>query len=245
MFAKVLIIAAGLFTLGGLLMVLIHHLHNTSLSVRISDWIKYSVYMSVVGCMIFVCYMGFWVTIAVMGLIVVLAGFELYGNFKKKKVSKKALIVSVAFIVLCLAHLFAEPTALWQNSFIFLFLLVAVNDSYSQLWGRLVGRRKLFPRVSPAKTVEGAIGGMFSTVGAVFMLAFLLTGVAIFVLVSVGVLVSMSATFGDFCFSYIKRQLEIKDFSGLLPGHGGILDRFDSLILAAPVFYWASRLLMA
>ncbi|PKK83639.1 MAG: hypothetical protein CVT49_07740 [candidate division Zixibacteria bacterium HGW-Zixibacteria-1] len=245
MFAKVIIIAAGLFGLGGFLMALIHRIHKTPLTARISDWVKYGVYLVIVGGMLSACYAGRWATIAVIAGVIAVAGFELHKNFRKKKISKSLLTLAVMLIVICLAHLFLAPGGSWQNSFAFLFLLVAVNDSYSQLWGRLVGRRKLLIRVSPGKTVEGAIGGTLSTVGAVFLLAFLLTGVAMFVLISIGVLVSFSATVGDLCFSHVKRNLGIKDFSGLLPGHGGILDRFDSLIFAAPVFYWSGRLLIA
>ncbi len=73
-------------------------------------------------------------------------------------------------------------------------------------------------------------------------MASMILGISLFIAAGIGIVTSLSATAGDLLFSYIKRNLGIKDFSSLLPGHGGVLDRFDSLITAAPVIYWVKKL---
>jgi len=152
----------------------------------------------------------------------------------------------VVFVVLtvCLGHLLLGNAAVWFSTFAFVFLLVATTDSFSQLWGKLLGNHKLCPQLSPGKTWEGLIGGFVSTAAVSGLLKFLLPDVSLLHLFGLGLLVAASATAGDLLFSYIKRRIGIKDFSGLLPGNGGILDRFDSLIVTAPVFYWTRLLFL-
>lgn len=125
-----------------------------------------------------------------------------------------------------------------QWSFGFLFLLVAMTDSYGQLVGRLAGRRRLSARISPHKTIAGFWGGVGAAVTAATAFRFLDPGLDVSAGLIMGLMVGLAAIAGDLVFSAMKRRLEIKDFSQCLPGHGGVLDRFDSLILAAPVYVW-------
>ncbi len=123
--------------------------------------------------------------------------------------------------------------------------MVALTDSFAQLWGRLLGRRRLCPRLSPGKTWAGFLGGLISASVGALLFGFLLAESPSSLLVVAGALVALTATAGDLLFSAVKRWLRIKDFSTLLPQHGGLLDRFDSLIVTAPVFFWISRTMIS
>ena len=120
------------------------------------------------------------------------------------------------------------------------FVLAFVPDSGAYFAGRFFGKRKLAPVISPKKTVEGALGGvltgMLSMViyGFVLQIAFRFDVNYLYALIY-GLAGALAAVFGDLCFSVIKRQTGIKDYGNLFPGHGGILDRFDSMMLVAPL----------
>ena len=146
-------------------------------------------------------------------------------------------------MAILLGHLCINSSNDLQSGFSLAFLLTCITDSFSQLWGKLIGKSKLCPTISPGKTVEGLIGGLATaTIGAVVMTD-LAPGLSIASLAVLGVVVGGAATVGDLAFSIVKRRLGIKDFSSVIPGHGGVLDRFDSFMLAAPTFYWSQRIL--
>ncbi|MBU0494475.1 MAG: phosphatidate cytidylyltransferase [Chloroflexi bacterium] len=110
-------------------------------------------------------------------------------------------------------------------------------DTGAYLVGRAIGRRPFFRHVSPKKTLEGAIGGLVAgTVVAAVILTLL--GQPIWHGLVVGVLLTVAAIFGDLAESLIKRQVGVKDSGRLIPGHGGVLDRLDSLLFAVVVLYW-------
>ena len=112
-------------------------------------------------------------------------------------------------------------------------------DAFAYFTGRLLGRHKLLPRVSAGKTVEGAIGGLIGAVAFMFGLRY-----ALFPFLSplhcvvLGAAGSMAAQMGDLVESLVKRDAGLKDSSRIIPGHGGILDRFDSVFFAAPFVYY-------
>ena len=122
-------------------------------------------------------------------------------------------------------------------------LLTWATDTGAYFFGRALGRHKLIPSVSPAKTVEGAIGGVVVAVVAAWLyVMFLLEPFAQLSMVPVGlvvfaIVISVVAQIGDLAESLFKRDAGVKDSSRLLPGHGGILDRFDSLLFVLPVAY--------
>ncbi len=121
--------------------------------------------------------------------------------------------------------------------FVFLVVTIWVFDSASYFAGLTFGKHRFFPRVSPKKTIEGFVGGITGAVisGAIFGYFAGLSLLPHFV--AMAVLIALAGQAGDLSESVIKRAMKIKDSSHIIPGHGGLLDRFDSLIFAAPVVY--------
>ena len=121
-----------------------------------------------------------------------------------------------------------------------IFFLIWTNDVFAYLTGRLIGRTPLFTRISPKKTIEGTLGGAILTMVVAFFLQNQLpapyTGNFAFALL-LGIVVAVMGILGDLIESKFKRQLNIKDSGNILPGHGGILDRFDSFIYIVPWVY--------
>jgi phosphatidate cytidylyltransferase len=118
----------------------------------------------------------------------------------------------------------------------FLFLLWS-SDSFAYFAGRFLGSHKLFERISPKKTWEGLIGGLAGAIAIAYVISNFYTQLSVTNWIIVAIIIVFVGTLGDLVESMFKRSLEIKDSSSLLPGHGGVLDRFDGLFMAAPVVY--------
>ncbi|WP_347860598.1 phosphatidate cytidylyltransferase [Salimicrobium sp. PL1-032A] len=116
--------------------------------------------------------------------------------------------------------------------------VVWATDTGAYIFGRLFGKRKLWPKISPKKTVEGALGGIIlaSVVAVIFQLVHPLHS-SMLLLVAVTILISITGQIGDLVESAFKRHYLVKDSGKILPGHGGVLDRFDSLIFMLPVLH--------
>jgi phosphatidate cytidylyltransferase len=124
-----------------------------------------------------------------------------------------------------------------------LLLLVAavLNDTFAYAFGRLFGKRKLAPRISPNKTWAGAFGGIFGCVLAVAAAKLtLLPGLFWYDIALLGISLSIFCQFGDLAESFLKRGFKIKDSGNIIPGHGGILDRCDAMLFGAPVILFFS-----
>lgn len=123
------------------------------------------------------------------------------------------------------------------------FILVWFNDSAAYLIGKNFGKQKLFPSISPKKTVEGFLGGLFfACVSSYFIFYYTKTLTSTNWLI-LAIIVSVMGTFGDLIESKFKRQASVKDSGVIMPGHGGLLDRLDSLIFASPFIYLFLRIL--
>ena len=126
------------------------------------------------------------------------------------------------------------------------FIIAFGTDIFAYFTGMAIGKHKMCPNLSPKKSWEGAIGGLvfatgFSVLYAYFMFGGSMTAVKWGIIV--GIIGSVMSQFGDLSASAIKRQMNIKDYGKLLPGHGGILDRFDSVLFAAPTVYYLLTIL--
>lgn len=123
-----------------------------------------------------------------------------------------------------------------------IFVLTWFYDTGAYTAGRLFGRRKLFPSISPGKTVEGAIGGLIMSIAGILAArAFIEIPVGHVESIGLAAGLSVAGQLGDLSESMIKRDVQIKDSSKTIPGHGGALDRFDSILFTAPIFYYILR----
>ncbi len=119
---------------------------------------------------------------------------------------------------------------------IYLFSITILGDTFAMLFGKLIGKHKLAPNISPKKTVEGSIGGFLIALVVPIIIYINLIGDFSYQLLIVTALLAVFAQIGDLIFSKIKRDNKIKDFSNIMPGHGGILDRLDSILIVTILF---------
>jgi len=150
--------------------------------------------------------------------------------------------IGVFLIPWSLAHLINIRDIPQNGEYLTLFMMITVwvCDSGAYFTGRFLGRHKLNKEVSPKKTWEGAIGGTLLAVGGAVLMQhlFLPTFLTVMQAVWLGLMIAVIGQVSDLTESIIKRSTGVKDSSNLLPGHGGFLDRFDSYLLLAPVFYY-------
>jgi len=123
------------------------------------------------------------------------------------------------------------------------FIGVWTNDTMAYVCGRLFGKHKLYPSVSPNKTIEGFVGGVLFSGLALSIFAYFNDALTWQISV-LGLLIGVSSTLGDLFESFLKRHFGVKDSGNILPGHGGILDRFDGVLFAAPISYLYLQLIL-
>ena len=161
--------------------------------------------------------------------------------------------VAITFFAICYIPLFLMFIPLvhgFENGkFLIWYIFICAwgTDIFAYIIGKWFGKHK-FSKISPNKTIEGCIGGIFGAVILSVLLTFLFNNVFLMnysytTTIIIGIILSIIGQIGDFSASSIKRYAEIKDFSNLIPGHGGMLDRIDSVIFIAPFAYMLLRLL--
>ena len=147
-------------------------------------------------------------------------------------------ILGQVYIAVPLAMLGLMYTIIGKHLILAMFILIWLSDTGAFCVGSLIGRHKLFERISPKKSWEGFIGGLVFCLAASALLAWLfpaeVKGLSMLQMLGFGAVVCVAGTWGDLIESMIKRSLGVKDSGNLLPGHGGILDRIDSLLLVTP-----------
>jgi phosphatidate cytidylyltransferase len=145
----------------------------------------------------------------------------------------------IAYVGLLMCTIVLVRNAEGGRSWVLLgFLATFAVDTGAYATGKLLGRHKMAPKISPHKTWEGAAGGYAAGAGAVFALnAAFDTGVSATTIVPFAALAPAAAMAGDLFESWMKRRMGVKDASGLLPGHGGLLDRLDSILFVLPLLY--------
>lgn len=186
--------------------------------------------------------------ISLIACIYILLGFLillLYNRKVKASEMFSALIIS-SVLIYFLSYMVRIRFMLEGGKYLLWAVLVGacLTDTFAYFTGRFFGKRHLAPKISPNKTVEGAVGGLFGGIVSMLIygliIGFINPGLEINFL-NLGILGFLSAIFaqmGDLSLSLIKRETGIKDFGSFIPGHGGILDRIDSIIFVAPVTYY-------
>lgn len=236
MLAALVVVLEGLFVAGAVLLAADHARHRRDPAARRTDWIKIAVYFALVHALLASAWMGRAAT-GVLFALTLAAGIS-EARACARRLPGMAAPALVAVLALGLSHAVFAPGDSWFSSFALLTLLVSSTDSFAQLTGRLWGRARLAPRISPAKTVEGWAGGLLAAAGIALGCGFLAPELPAAQRLLLGASTSLAVTAGDLAFSAAKRRAGIKDFSSLLPGHGGVLDRFDGFAFAAPVYVW-------
>ncbi|MBK8158603.1 MAG: phosphatidate cytidylyltransferase [Rhodospirillaceae bacterium] len=130
-----------------------------------------------------------------------------------------------------------NPIAGGDGLLLYLLLLTEINDVGQYCSGKLLGKHKVVPKVSPNKTVEGLVGGVIITTLVAMLAAPYLTPLSWYEAGAIGFVLALAGFAGDVTISAVKRDLKLKDSGSLLPGHGGVLDRVDSLTFTAPLFF--------
>ncbi len=187
-------------------------------------------------------------TLALPALVALFLFIALFYLFRFDDISRVAghLALTCAgffYVSLLIVHVALLRNIEFGRGWIFFVLLaIMACDSAAYFTGSSLGRRKLYPAVSPKKSVEGALGGVAGSVVAALVVKFwffpALGLVDCFVL---GVLLAIVGQLGDLFESLLKRSFDVKDSGSLIPGHGGILDRLDSLLFAFPLAYYYAR----
>lgn len=149
-------------------------------------------------------------------------------------------ILGTLYISLLTSHfLLIRELSFGREWVLFVLATIFVGDTGAYYVGRAFGRHKLAPFISPQKTIEGAIGGLLANlVVGMTIRSLILPHVRLWDILILSIFVGIMGQLGDLCESMIKRAVDLKDSGKLLPGHGGILDRMDSLLFAAPITYY-------
>lgn len=149
------------------------------------------------------------------------------------------LYITLPFcLLLLISYEYNLANSIYYYAFVLaIFVFIWINDTFAFLTGITIGKNKLLERISPQKTIEGFIGGIFFTVLAGVGFSYLYTDYTIYFWIGFALIVSLFATLGDLFESLIKRTYNVKDSGNIIPGHGGILDRIDSLLIVVPAIY--------
>ena len=148
-------------------------------------------------------------------------------------------ILSYVYIPISLSYVFKVEQ--FTHSYVwFIFILAYATDTFAYFSGKLFGKHKLIPKISPNKTIEGAIGGIIGAVISCEIYLFYLGETKYVIpIIAVAIVGSILSQLGDLFASSIKRLFDVKDYGKLIPGHGGVLDRIDSVLFTAPFVYYA------
>lgn len=182
--------------------------------------------------------------VALLGVVVFTAVLfaELMFSRAKPSFEKMAVCLAGGLLIPFLLSSLVRLRAGYNGAFYVLipFLIAFVSDSGAYFAGYFFGKHKLAPQISPKKTVEGVVGGVVATILGMLLYCLILEVAFDFTVsylncLAYAVIGSLAGVFGDLCYSAVKRQVGIKDYGNLIPGHGGILDRFDSMTMVAPI----------
>jgi phosphatidate cytidylyltransferase len=185
--------------------------------------------------------------IVLLGIVPIVTSvfiFELYRNHKRPfhNIAYTYLGLFYIAIPLSLFNFIVFDSSTIQNPYSYdillsYFILIWANDTGAYLFGVSIGKHKIFPRISPKKSWEGFFGGIIFTVIVAWIISLYFHNITFAHWLVVGLISAIIGVFGDLVESMFKRSIDVKDSGKFLPGHGGILDRFDSVFLSAPIVF--------
>lgn len=185
-----------------------------------------------------------YATVLILGITIVSSLHLMYSLLAKKEITyltdrskfgllTRYLIFSTIFLILLPIY----KGSYNPNLMICVLLMIWTNDSFAFFVGKNIGKRKLFVSVSPKKTQEGFIGGLLFTLLSAYIISKYNNDYTLMNWLTIAFIISVIGTLGDLVESKFKRQANIKDSGNIMPGHGGMLDRLDSILFAAPFIY--------
>lgn len=240
MIGKVLLVSVCGFCVGGVGL----HLASQGVdsSVRRDRRTKFVSYFCLVNSVLLCAFLGKAVVSGLVFLILSVGAYELYRALWPVKALQIPLRAGIeagyAFLSLgLLAFVAASPPEMTT----FVYLVVASFDGFSQVAGQLFGKHPLAPAISPGKSIEGALGGAVAA-GTIAILLRTLVHFTVVQSINACFWIVLAGLSGDLLASWVKRKCGIKDFGSMLPGQGGVLDRFDSLLFAGPVWFFILHL---
>ncbi len=239
MYWKIYIIIISYFVLGTAGIWIINRRKEPEVARR--SWIKHSTYFIITNIVYFSIALEVTMFRYIV-IVIIIAGFlELGKLFLESGYLHKIFFLASLLILALLSSGFFFFSAMDQGLILFAFLILCIFDGFSQVTGQLIGKRKLFPKISPNKTVEGFIGGATFAILSGLIFRQLIPEIPLPEVLLLGAVVVLFAFAGDTVKSVYKRRYNVKDFSAMIPGHGGFLDRFDSLIAGGAgvaLFVW-------
>ncbi len=244
-----------LIVIGGILILAMYEFYSLSVKARIKPQFSLGI---LIGFAIFIgTYLyatGHIEAIYLLGftpLITSVFIFELYRKHKRPFHNIAYTLLGVFYIAipLSLFNLITFKAETLQHSYsheilLCYFILIWANDTGAYLFGVSIGRHKIFPRISPKKSWEGFVGGLIFTTIVAWIISLNYSNITFAHWIAIGLLSAIIGVFGDLIESMFKRSIDVKDSGKFLPGHGGVLDRFDAVFLSAPIVFAYLKIMM-
>ena len=193
-------------------------------------------------------FLGIAMTI-LFGILIFDLAYVMFRKNKDKLGDVLSFFALNMYVIGCFSSIYMVRTGR-DGDFMYLLVFIGpwVCDTFAYFTGKLLGKHKLIEEISPKKTIEGSIGGIIFTIIAFIVFGLIVNnclsaGISYIKLGILGLIVSIVSQIGDLIASAIKRQHDVKDYGFIFPGHGGVLDRFDSVLLTAPVLFVINTLL--
>lgn len=193
------------------------------------SWTKFVTYFIIINVLFFSIVVDPRIFRILSGVILAVGTVELVKLYVKRSLIATPIFVGSIIVFAVLAFGFWTFSGAEKEILLYTFISLSIFDAFSQISGQLWGKRKIAPTISPNKTIGGTLGGAgFALLSSFFLRRLLNFGTWEILFLTSGIIVF--AFCGDIAASFYKRKFNVKDFSKLIPGHGGFLDRFDSLI---------------
>ncbi len=194
---------------------------------------------------------GNYIFLGIIPLVLSIFLIEIYRNHQKPMHNIAYTLLGIIYVAFpfSLLNYFVLSHSSYSIGFEYhillgYFIMLWANDTGAYVVGLSIGRNKLFPRISPKKSWEGLVGGLFFSVLAAWILSMFYYDISLSHWIAIGLITAISGVFGDLVESMFKRSVGVKDSGKIMPGHGGLLDRFDCVLISAPIVFVYLKIMM-